>query len=46
MIWFRWLSRYIKRIDIMGVGIELREIPEEEALPLLAHQAPPGIEVS
>ena len=32
---FRWLSRYVKKITIMGVGIELREIPEEEALPLL-----------
>jgi hypothetical protein len=39
---FRWLSRYVKRIDIMGVGIELREIPEEEALPLLSRQPSPA----
>ena len=32
---FRWLSRYVKKITIMGVGIELREIPESEALPIL-----------
>ncbi len=29
---FRWLSRYVKRIDVLGVGIELREIPPEEAV--------------
>lgn len=33
---FRWLSRYVKKIEVFGVGIELREIPPEEALPLLA----------
>ncbi len=32
---FRWLSRYVKQITILGVGIELREIPAEEAQPLL-----------
>ncbi len=32
---FRWLSRYVKQITICGVGIELREIPADEALPLL-----------
>src|SRR4051812_5206787 len=32
----RWLSRYVKRIDVFGVGIELREIPAEEASALLA----------
>jgi hypothetical protein len=40
---FRWLSRYVKRIDIYGVGIELREIPAEEAKlqpPALAAAAP------
>jgi hypothetical protein len=31
----RWLSRYVKQINIYGVGIELREISAEEALPLL-----------
>jgi hypothetical protein len=35
---FRWLSRYVKQINVYGVGIELREIPAEEALPLLTPQ--------
>jgi hypothetical protein len=39
---FRWLSRYVKRIDVYGVGIELREIPPEEALPLLAARPTPA----
>lgn len=25
----RWLSKYIRRIDIFGVGVELREQPDE-----------------
>lgn len=33
---FRWLLRYVKKIEVYGIGIELREIPEAEALPLLA----------
>jgi hypothetical protein len=33
---FRWLSRYVKRIEVFGVGIELREIPPEEATALLS----------
>ena len=32
---FRWLSRYVKQINVLGVGIEFREITAEEALPLL-----------
>jgi hypothetical protein len=35
---FRWLSRYVKKIEVFGVGFELREIPEAEALPILASQ--------
>ncbi len=30
---FRWLARYISRIDIFGVGVELREPPAEPAPP-------------
>jgi hypothetical protein len=44
---FRWLSRYVKQINVLGVGIELREIPAEEALPLLTakpHAAHPVAE--
>lgn len=36
---FRWLTRYVKKITVWGVGIEFREIPESEALPLLKSQA-------
>ena len=39
---FRWLPRYVKQINILGVSIELREIPAEEALPLLSAPRPPG----
>jgi hypothetical protein len=39
---FRWLSRYVKQINVMGVGIELREIPAEEALPLLSAAPAPA----
>ena len=39
---FRWLSRYVKQINVLGVGIELREIPAEEALPLLAAKPQPA----
>ncbi len=38
----RWLSRYVKQINVFGVGIELREIPEAEALPLLAEVVVPN----
>jgi hypothetical protein len=30
---FRWLSKYIKRIDLWGVGVELREPPAEPTTP-------------
>lgn len=37
-IMIRWLSRYVKRIDLhgagIGVGIELRELPESQPLAL------------
>ena len=36
---FRWLSRYVKQINIFGIGIELREIPEAEALAVLGQQS-------
>lgn len=39
---FRWLSRYVKQINVLGVGIELREIPPEEALPLLSANPQPA----
>ena len=39
---FRWLSRYVKKIEIYGVGIELREIPPEEGVPLLKAAPPAG----
>ena len=35
VVMFRWLTRYVKKVTIFGVGIEFREIPESEALPLL-----------
>ena len=43
---FRWLSRYVKQINVLGVGIELREILAEEALPLLSAQAQPTARAS
>jgi hypothetical protein len=30
---FRWLARYIRRIDVFGVGVELREPSAEPAPP-------------
>ena len=43
MAMFRWLSRYVKKIEVFGVGIELREIPAEQAkaLELLTVEARP-----
>jgi hypothetical protein len=40
---FRWLSRYVKQINVYGIGIELREISEQEALPLLARTPIPDV---
>jgi hypothetical protein len=42
----RWLSRYVKRIDVFGVGVELREIPADEAEKLQTTQAGPAPERS
>jgi hypothetical protein len=42
----RWLSRYVKRIDVFGVGVELREIPADEAEKLRTTQAGPAPERS
>jgi hypothetical protein len=41
---FQWLSRYVKQINVLGVGIEFREIPAEEALPLLDARPQPAPE--
>lgn len=38
----RWLCRYVKQINVFGVGIELREIPAEEALVLLSANPQPA----
>ena len=35
---FKWLSKYIRRIDVMGVGIELREQPD---IPPAPEKVPP-----
>jgi hypothetical protein len=37
---FKWLAKYIRRIDILGVGVELRE-PWEPSAPTAAGASPP-----